>query len=875
MTVILGKPIAAAALKPDDFESWLGERPKWVQTAARLMLDNKSVPSDAELEQLSAQCIAEAGGPAAAPFLTVIPGSVVQAGVRPTVSIRAMNNVRGVNRIKDQANLSFGTGSLVAVYGANGAGKTGYSRALKQACGCRLKEDILSNVYEKTCPPVEVTFVLEVDGKPDSRVWTQKTGKLAQLSHVDVFDTRVAANYVSAQNAARYEPSRMRFITALIATCTHVVGKINLKKATLVSSLPQLPTEFASTTAAKFITALSAATAQTAIDAGCAYTKEEEDQRVAGEQALAQKDGATRLQAIPFERSRIIQVYASVVSLMNSLSDERVDVLLKARKDATSKRDVASLAAKSVFSSAPLSGVGEATWLALWEKAREFSAAHAYPEVAFPNTSPDARCVLCQEPLTKEGQPRLTHFESFVKSGLEADAQAAEKAFANFTKAQPQIPAQKDWDLQAAVLGLEGSVALQMFDAICLRSTAALVAADLADVPQVDWTAATAAHDSALARLAAEEKTLSDLQIESKRKEIEAKVRQLRASQWLSQNRDAITVEVERKNTVALLDKAAGLCGTSPLTRKHTELANLDLDKAYQNRFKAELRLLGGHHLPVLPLGKQEGRGNMTFGLALQGAQQKAAAEKILSEGETRIVALAAFLADTTGLEHRSPFVFDDPISSLDQAFEERVVRRLVDLAKTRQVIVFTHRLSLLALLEDEAKRLQILAEGAGQPAPVAMHVETVATFGKDSGISQGVLFRDMKPDKGVKRIQNDLPALRKMWDAGDLEGYDGRIGGICTNIRILTEKCVETTLVNGVLVRFRRAVQTQGRLGNLAKINKNDCMFIEDLMTRYSVFEHSQPEELPAARPDISEVEADVAKIAAWLTEFEKRTVT
>ena len=81
---------------------------------------------------------------------------------------------------------------------------------------------------------------------------------------------------------------------------------------------------------------------------------------------------------------------------------------------------------------------------------------------------------------------------------------------------------------------------------------------------------------------------------------------------------------------------------------------------------------------------------------------------EILSEGESRIISLAAFIADLEGSESYSPFIFDDPISSLDQEFEEKVVQRLVELSKSRQVIVFTHRLSMLVSLIDAAKKSNI-----------------------------------------------------------------------------------------------------------------------------------------------------------------------
>ena len=58
-------------------------------------------------------------------------------------------------------------------------------------------------------------------------------------------------------------------------------------------------------------------------------------------------------------------------------------------------------------------------------------------------------------------------------------------------------------------------------------------------------------------------------------------------------------------------------------------------------------------------------------------------------------MSIAAFLADVEAETASTPCVFDDPISSLDQDYEELTAARLVELCKVRQVIVFTHRLGL------------------------------------------------------------------------------------------------------------------------------------------------------------------------------------
>src|SRR6202030_4140507 len=83
----------------------------------------------------------------------------------------------------------------------------------------------------------------------------------------------------------------------------------------------------------------------------------------------------------------------------------------------------------------------------------------------------------------------------------------------------------------------------------------------------------------------------------------------------------------------------------------------------------------------------------------------------VLSEGEQTCVAIAAFLAELATASHRSALVFDDPISSLDHKWRDRVAKRLVAEAKVRQVIVFTHDLIFLNDIEDAAERAGVACE--------------------------------------------------------------------------------------------------------------------------------------------------------------------
>ena len=207
----------------------------------------------------------------------------------------------------------------------------------------------------------------------------------------------------------------------------------------------------------------------------------------------------------------------------------------------------------------------------------------------------------------------------------------------------------------------------------------------------------------------------------------------------------------------------------------------------------------------------------------MQGSKKIINTRSVLSEGESRIVALSAFLADITGLGGPTPFVFDDPISSLDQGFEERVVTRLVDLAKAGQVIVFTHRLSMLTLIESAVDRLEKKAALEKALVPVTLHVEALYRLGNTVGISHQLNIRDSRPQKAVNRLRDEaIPQLKKLIDKLDVAGYEERAKTFCSDYRILVERCVEKILFNDVLQRFRRSVETKGRISALTLPPRN-----------------------------------------------------
>lgn len=224
---------------------------------------------------------------------------------------------------------------------------------------------------------------------------------------------------------------------------------------------------------------------------------------------------------------------------------------------------------------------------------------------------------------------------------------------------------------------------------------------------------------------------------------------------------------------------------------------------------------------------------------------------------------MAAFLADVEGRNNKSTFIFDDPITSLDQDYEEATVNRLVELSQTRQVIVFTHRLSMLALLEEVADKNKVEVNVIG------LQRETWGT-----GEPREAPLPAQKPKRAINSLLDKVARARKILNESGQAEYELIAKGICSEIRITLERLIENDLLSDVIHRFRRDIQTKGKLNNLSKITTDDCRYIDDKMTEYSKFEHSQPEEAPISLPDPDKLKEDLEKLRDWRIEFEGRTV-
>jgi hypothetical protein len=135
--------------------------------------------------------------------------------------------------------------------------------------------------------------------------------------------------------------------------------------------------------------------------------------------------------------------------------------------------------------------------------------------------------------------------------------------------------------------------------------------------------------------------------------------------------------------------------------------------------------------------------------------------------------------------------------------------------------------------------------------------------------------FITQSPLKVINSLLNDRIATARKIDTQDYELYELVVGGICKQVRIVTEHIIETNLLNQVVKRYRRSITTQNRMHTLALITADDCKYLDEVMTKFPVYEHSQPDESPATIPELIEIEEDIKLLKSWLEKFLRKTKT
>lgn len=314
---------------------------------------------------------------------------------------------------------------------------------------------------------------------------------------------------------------------------------------------------------------------------------------------------------------------------------------------------------------------------------------------------------------------------------------------------------------------------------------------------------------------------------------------------------------------MAALKAAAGDTVTTGITRKNTELTDRYVTDVLRDKLTAEIRNLGADYLRV-ELDSPGGRlGQKRFKISLQGAPESTKVRDVLSEGEFRCIALAGFLAELSTEQTASGLVLDDPVCSLDHQWRRKVAFRLVQEAANRQVIIFTHDIvfltDLVGFCESREIRLKqtYLRRGVSRPGECM----------------DGVPWAAMKVKERIGRLKSSLQAAESIHRRQGVESYEPDARRIYGLLRETWERAVEEVLLNGVVIRFDRAIHTM-QLGKISDITPSDIQIIEEGMTKSSRFleGHDEAGAVADPVPEPDELRQDIGNLEDWVKSVRQR---
>lgn len=837
---------------------WLHTKQNWLQEAVSRFLDNGEI-TDTDIDQLTALLKTDAGQTVTNTHSFTGLGTTSTPN---TLVLESISEVCGIDNLSPKNPLIFGTDNLAVIYGNNGSGKSGYTRILKKATGkpntAELKHDIFKPIPESSDRSCKIKYKL--NGTSNEDTWIANSPAIDDILGVDIFDSDNAKLYLTREKEVTYTPPLIVIFEELVSTCKRIEDKLEEEKQLLVSSLPILDSRYINTDIGKLYNGLKPTDSEESLASIVNFTEADETAIKQFKERLQTEDPIAKAKKLRKEKGYITQLVEQFKSAYIILSDDACKAFMELKSEANSKRKIATEVIKQNNNFSKLQGVGSDTWKALWEAARNYSITEVYKGENFPKTN-EAKCVLCHQDLDEDASKRMESFEGFVKSSIEAEAKTAEISLQKSIEQLPKSPTEESLVQILDNAGFDVDIwkpkFIEAWKEIEKKCKELLESKDT-EASGLDTLDIVSELEVFLEALESKVVQFEEDAKEFDRAKAQKELLELEAKQWTASQKVSILAEVERLKSIHDLDTWKNLTQSRGISRKASEFSESIITDEYIERFNRELALLGANRIKVKIEKTGARAGLVKHQIKLRDSITDAPIIDILSEGEQRIISLAAFLADVTGKTESAPFVFDDPISSLDQDFEEKTIDRLIQLSEDRQVIVFTHRLSFLGIINDRAstlKQIHIRKEpwGSGE-------VGEIPLFGK-------------RPDNALKNLKNSrVAAASKVYAESGTEFYYPLAKAICSDFRILLERVVELYFLADIVQRHRRAINTMGKIGNLVKITQSDCDLIDSYMTKYSVYEHSQSSEAPSEMPEPNELEEDINTILAWHDDFKGR---
>lgn len=808
----------------DEILQLSGEWPDWQSDALRRLFATGRLR---EQDLVEMRAMVE-GKPEAPTPIRLDISHVPHLGDGQTIVLLELRDLEHVNGFAAGRAIRFAPSGLNVVFGENGAGKSGFSRVVKRACRARRSLPVLPDAFANDRgTPTAIIVAQDSDGSSAAHTWREGLSTSPQLAMIAVYDSLCGNDYITQEGTCDFQPYGLPFLGQLTQAMSTVQAQVGRDRDTITLDTTPFQELRGDHAVGRRIKQLGATTDLAALRYLASMT-EAEAQRIGEiEKIQSTLDVETPAKAADAMASRLDQAAMRAKNIEKLTSDAAIDrlLVLAASVQLAEEADKVAQSLLRGEDADVLPGTGGGAWKTLFQAAQAFSL-EAYPKATeHPTTTEGARCVLCQQDLALPAKLRLQAFRTYVAGAAATELTTATASLAKGVELVGSASRE--------VLDEATTTELQERDPLTL---ALIELAQKAWEARQQWAADAAATgnwhcprpspaaDPPLSQVLTEKaKGQRDKAAELRKSKDEAQLLALAtehsglvARRTLATMQPQVEQFVEDAKRRKHLDQVYGKLRTQTLSTLITRLSHQYVTQALAETTRAELKQLGSRVRPPV-LRSLTRRGENFLVLSLE--QSNAHPGEVLSEGEQRAIGLALFLAEARLRGDRSTIVFDDPSTSLDHHFRERIAKRLVALAQERPVIVFTHDAVFLtqvqmALTDSGAKALFQTVEWAdGKPGAV---MDGLAWENKSFGAQFQEIYEETSAFATAANPHLNDAERRKMRD-------------LHARLRGALERGVRDVILNGVVHPFVDEIKV-ARLGAVAGFSLDEWRQVLEL---------------------------------------------
>ena len=763
------------------------------------------------------------------------------------IELETLSDITGVNKLAKNQTLKFSK-NITVIYGENGTGKTGYGRILKSL---GFSYDQNNTVHPNIYGAIEAkSAIINFKSNGVSQIfnWTGKN-KDVELQNISVFNNNCVQISLSDRQLI-VSPIGFHLFNIVSSELNELTQLLNTKIALHPTAITWAETLNSGTPQQIFVSSLSVTSTDQKLTELSCITPAQEQELIDKETELSQLNKAL----IETEIQNLNSSFIELTSLITKIQTSRTNFTsLNWQKLIDLNKEIATLESKTKTG---IKEIAETNGIEFYETPQFQSfikAAEDYVKIINKPEYPSdgESCIYCLQPLENEAKILLSSYRTLLNDKTQENLSALKQQKTNLINQVLKI--ETNLFFHQSTFGIDDKqITVQPKEILEYNTTLEGLKSTFTTDKVVEGSLFNFDYDKYIKFLTDKKEVINKVLDQKKLllsnlaiKETELKniINELKDRKFLSTKATEIKGIISNLKIVKTLQSKANSFSTNAISRKTTDAREQLVEQKFNDLFQAELKLFKKSDIKIeLNFGTDKGKSKIWHRL-----KSSYTLADILSEGEQKAISLAEFLTELQLDNIKAPVIFDDPVNSLDHRIIDEVGKRFIELAKQRQVIIFTHSILLLHSLiqqsELETNKQANVEFGFHKVknnfgiTGILDEVEEINSFSYYIKKLQAVIETKPSPEQDEAKLA--------------AEGYG--------HLRSAIEITVEDDLLKKTVKRYKKGVAFPSLLRIEGSKIDNNKGKVNDIYEKccVSIDGHSSPEEIHTT-PTIAELKVD-----------------